>query len=224
MILVLAVFLAKAGEFEHTPEHFTSVRLLGNYKVKLVEGEKEHIRVINTDEDFSEDRVIFEVKKEVLTVRIKGDTYMERDYLEIIITYTDLEAITAKTGCRVEVGSTLKGEKIELSSESGGKIKAQVDCDRLYADINAGGSIRIAGKCNSAEYKIGAGGTIAAVDTEVTKLKTTVTAGGEIICSVKDELVVKITSGGSVSYMGNPEAFEQNITLGGKVVKMKQPE
>ena len=222
-LLVITSFGVKAGNFDVEIDHFTGVLAMGNFKVTLKKGDVDKVEVINNDEDIIDEKIVCEVEKDVLKLRLKGDTYKERD-IEIIVTYTDLSQITSKLGCRLTVEGEMGVDEIEFNSESGGKIKATVASKKVKASISAGGSIRLSGEVDEVEYKISAGGTIGAVSLKANEVKAQVTAGGEIICSVKSVLAIKITSGGNVAYIGDPEGYEQNITLGGKITKMKNPE
>lgn len=224
MLLMAVGFNANASDFEIEVGEFSEIKAMGKYKVTLKQGDANKVEVFNGDEeDLADDRIVAEVDDDELVLRLKGDTYGERD-LEIVVTYVNINKLTSKLGCHVVVESPLKGEEVKLISESGGKIKAEIRSDKVIAEISAGGSIHLDGETGEAEYKISMGGTIGAVSLAAVSVKATVTAGGEIICSVEEDLSVKITSGGNVSYMGEPEGFEQNITLGGKITKLKNQE
>ncbi|MDA7803845.1 DUF2807 domain-containing protein [Crocinitomix sp.] len=226
-ILVTFLFLinytAKAGDFEVEVSIFHSIEILGNFKVTAQKGEVEKVEIKNLEDDLADEKIICKVKNQVLTVRIKGDLYTEKN-IEILITYTNIHYILAKYGCRLEVKGQMEADELEFQTESGGKIKADIKVDKVKATIGTGGSIRLLGTANEATYKISAGGTIGAISLMANKVTAKITAGGEVICSVKNDLSINITSGGTVSYMGEPKAFEQKITLGGTITKMASPE
>jgi len=223
VVLFLVGPMAMAGNFEVEVEPFNHVRILGNYRVVLQKGDSVKVEVNNNDEDVDDDKIICEVDDDQeLTIRIKADTYKERE-IEIIITYTDLEVIQGKFGCRIEMKNPIEQDEIRIAMESGSKIRATVDLKKLNAEISAGGSIHVDGKVLNAAYKVSAGGTIGAASLIATSVAATVRAGGEVICYAEEDLAIKITSGGNVSYLGEPEGFEQNITLGGKITKLKNP-
>lgn len=216
-------FSANAGDFSPSVSPFNQIRVIGNYKVFVTQGETQKIEVKNNAPQIIDEKIICEVKDSILTVRIKGDTYKERA-IEVYITYTSLSSITSKNGCILEVMNNMNQDMINFDSESGGKIKAKVECKKVTASINTGGSIHLEGIADEAEYKVSAGGTIGVVSLIAQKVIAQITAGGEIILTVEDELSIKIISGGNVSYIGNPEAYEESITLGGKISKLKSPQ
>ncbi len=223
LVILGSVVNVNAGDFTPNVAFFNQIRILGNYKVFIEKGTEQKIEIKNNAPEIIDEKIICEVKDSVLTVRIKGDTYKERA-IEVYITYTDLQQLTAKSGCIVEVKNVMEQDSMSFFSESGGKIKAHVNSQFVLASISAGGSIHLEGSAKEAEYRVNAGGTIGVVSLIAKKVFAQITAGGEIICRVEDDLSIKITSGGNVSYMGTPEAYEQNITLGGKISKMKSVE
>ena len=220
-LLMSLTFGAKAGDFELDLEHFTSVKTGGSFKLTLQKGEVEKAQVRNNDEDVDDEEVLIEVVRDELRVKLKNDTYKERK-IEIVITYIDLDLVTAKKGCQLVMSGVIDKDTIQFEAESGGKIKAELNTKKVSASISAGGSIHLSGTTAEAEYNVTAGGTIATISLAAAKVAATVKAGGEIICTVEDELNIKITSGGNVSYYGEPKGYEEKITLGGKITKMNK--
>lgn len=221
-ILLTGVGLMAQDSFElPVEEAFNRVTLLGNYEVILKKGEAGKVEVFNSDDDLDDDRILAEVKEKELKVRIKMDTYSERD-LKIVITYVDLIDVTAKFGCVVRIPDTLERKQMELNVESGGKIDATVNVNRLEASIATGGSIHVDGNAEVAAYNVKAGGTIGAANLNATKVEADISMGGEIICLADEVLRVKILSGGEVSYIGDPETFEQKVTFGGTITRIKK--
>lgn len=220
LLLSLVSTSGSAGDFIAKVDYFDEIRVLGNYKVFVQKGDEQKVEIKNNAPEVIDEKIICEVKDSTLTVRIKGDTYKERA-IEVYITYTTLNWLTAKNGCIAEVMNTMDQSTMNFSVEAGGKIKAKVTCNQLKAEITTGGSIHLEGLVDDATYKVSAGGTIGVVSLDARKVYAQVTAGGEIILRVKEDLSIKITTGGNVSYVGTPEAYEQSITLGGKISKLK---
>ena len=210
-----------AGHFDVKVDHFTTVNALGNFTVTLIKSDVEKVSVLNDDEELKDEKILVEVDGSELKIKIKNDAYKERE-LEVIVYYKSLTEIHSKRGIRLTVKETLEADQITLNSYSGGKIKAKVMCETLKCSISKGGSIRVEGQSSIAEYKISAGGTIASVNNKADKILAKVSMGGEVICSANGKLDVEISSGGTVSYKGDPTEYSEKITLGGKVEKLKK--
>lgn len=219
LISFFFTFSAKAGEFEISLENFRLVKVVGKFKVNLVQSTEDKIKITNHS-DLSDNRIITEINGNELLVKIKRDVYKGRN-IEVTIFYKHIIGVTASKGAIIESSDTLGGDFVRLDAEFGGKIKIPIACETLDATITTGGSIHISGKCDLALYEVSAGGTIGAISVEATKVEAKIRAGGEIICKVIDELKIKIVSGGTVSYMGDPKGLEQDVTLGGNIAKLK---
>ncbi|WP_066755952.1 head GIN domain-containing protein [Crocinitomix algicola] len=219
-VLTLCVYTLKAGDFTVEVDDFYAVEIQGNFKAKLVKSDKLMVEVFNGEEDLDDSKIVCEVKNKTLKIRIKGDLYSEKD-IKVVVHYNELERVEARAGCQIEVMEAIETHRLTLNVEAGGKLKAKFIGEELNASVSAGGSIRVGGNVKNANYKVSAGGTIAAVSVDVPDVNAKVTAGGEIICKATESLKVNITSGGTVSYLGEPEAFEQKVTLGGTISKLK---
>ena len=219
IILLFASMSTKAGEFEVKLDDFTELKARGNFKVTLKKGDENVARVINNDPDVDDEKFEFEVEGSVLELKIKGDIAQERD-AEVIITYKTLHSIESYRACWLIVENVLEGDAINLHVDTGGKIKAAVNTKNLTCKIFSGGSIRVKGKADFAEYNISAGGTIGAIDVDCPNTLAKVKAGGEVICTANDKLEIKITTGGKVSYKGDPKEMKEKV-FGGTVEKLK---
>ncbi|WP_027419256.1 head GIN domain-containing protein [Crocinitomix catalasitica] len=220
LLTLCITFGATAGSFEREVSAFNSVLISGNYKVKLVASDKEYVKINNKEDDLADEKIVTEVEGSELIIKIKGDNYKSRN-LEITVYYNQLWSVTVKRGAEVFAKGVLTGDIISATCESGGRLDMKVECTSLKVNINAGGSIGIDGQTTSADYRIAAGGTIGAIDVNADNVLAEVKAGGEIICSVNKKLNVKIITGGSVNYRGNPEEIVEDIKLGGKITKLK---
>lgn len=201
-------------------EKFTGITAIGNCKVTVKQGAELKAVVVNTDEAYDDDKIEIEVDGGELNIHLKGTNIKEKQ-IEIIVYSEKLVSATAKQGCWMVIEPVFKGEVIELRSTMGGKIKAEVDCERLKASVNNGGSVKITGKAEIAEMDISKGGTIGASFLEAEKVTCKIQAGGEIICNATKSLDMKITAGGNISYKGNPKDVNQKISMGGEIKKLE---
>jgi hypothetical protein len=213
--------VASASHYDVKVDHFTTVNAIGNFAVTLIKSDVDKVSVLNDDEELDDAKIIVEVDGSELKIKIKNDAYRERE-LEVMVYYTSVTEVHSKRGIRLTVKETLVGDQITLNSYSGGKIKATVKCETLKCAISKGGSIKVDGVAAIAEYKISAGGAIAAIHMDVPKILAKVSMGGEVICSANGKLDIEISSGGNVSYQGEPTEYSEKITLSGKVEKLKK--
>lgn len=218
-VFLVAGFNAAASEFELEISSFKEVEIIGNFKVNLIPGNSNKIKVINRS-DYEDDRVLANVAGNTLELKLYRDSYAERD-IEITIYYSELRRILVKRGCKVRVDGVLSAEHLELTVESGSEITANVNCDDLDAHIQAGGYLHLQGKCKVANYSVNAGGSIKAINLHTTESVATVKAGGRIYCHATEKLTAEVTAGGSIDYAGDPKQLDKTVSLGGSVRKVE---
>lgn len=201
-------------------ESFSKVSFTGDFKVHLKEGNKEEVQILNRDEELKDENIIVTVKDGLLKVYVKADLYLDEYDLDIYVTYKNITDIKAKMDCHIEVESTLGGDFVKLSGETSGKIKANIKATEIEVIAGSGCSIDIEGSADRAVLKSNLGGTVAAVDLKVKDVEASVKAGGDVICYATEKLAIDIASGGTVTYKGSPDEYEESIFLGGKIKKM----
>lgn len=209
---------AKASEFEIEIDDFKEVEIIGNFRVNLVPGNSNKIKVVNNS-DYEDDRVMAEVTGNKLELQLHRDSYAERD-IEFTVYYKELRKVLVRRGCKAHIDGELSREHLELKVESGSEITARVNCEDLEAHIKAGGYLNLSGKCDVADYRVNAGGAIKALNLKTKEAVAEVKAGGRIFCHASEKLKIEITAGGSVDYSGDPDQLDKTVSLGGTVRKV----
>jgi len=218
-LLISLLTNVNAGEYELKVDPFTTVVASGNFAVTMIESTEEKVYVVNKDLEVTDDRILVTVTGGTLDLRIKNDAVKDRE-IEIIVYYKKVYQIDSKKDCKVTVNNVLKGDLFTFVCSTGGKIKADVELSTLKVDISNGGTVNLGGTATTAEYVISGGGTIAAINVKTETTSAKITMVGDINCNVSNKLSVKITSGGTVTYRGNPASYDEKI-MGGNVVKLK---
>ncbi|MBI3136800.1 MAG: DUF2807 domain-containing protein [Bacteroidetes bacterium] len=210
-----------AGEIEKTVDPFTTVVVTGNYRISMVESTEEKVTVSNDDVNITDDKILITVEGGTLDIKIKGDTYKERD-MDVTIYYKKVSHIEAKRGARVTLANTLKGDVIVFNCSMGGQVKGNIEAGTAKLKIANDGLINVTGTATLAEMEVSTGGTLAAGQLITESASAKVTAGGSITVNATKKLVATVTTGGTISYKGNPAEFEQSIKLGGEIIKLKE--
>ena len=76
------------------------------------------------------------------------------------------------------------------------------------------------GKATSLKASASSGSEINAQELTVLKCKASASSGADIIVNVKEKLATNASSGGSISYYGNPTAVSNDKSRSGSVRKM----
>ena len=109
---------------------------------------------------------------------------------------------------------------ITFNCATGGQVKATIEAGTAKLKISQDGLINVSGTATMAEMEVSTGGTLHAglLVTETTSAK--VTAGGSITVNATVKVSASVTSGGTISYKGNPATVEESIKLGGTITKL----
>lgn len=219
---VLALFLGslmtnvQAGEIDKAVDPFSTVVITGNFVITMIESTEEKVHVVNNDENITDDKILITTDGSTLDIKIKGDTYKQRD-IEMTIYYKKVNQIDAKRGARVTVSNPLKGDVITFTCSMGGQVRAEIEAGTAKLKISNDGLIDVKGTATMAEMEVSTGGTLNAGSLVTESASAKVTAGGSIKVNASKKLSVSVTSGGNITYKGNPETYEETIKLGGTI-------
>ena len=221
--LVLLSLLSIGQETKNKSlSEFTEIAIVGRYTAEIVQGDEHNVTYTLDDEEVENEKLEFSFKNDRLTIKYSGGALNDID-LNLKITVPQLTYIEAKHGVQIRVSDDFQfmKEGIAFQSYSGGKILATSNkASWLKASVNQGGSIRIKGETILADFSIKTGGTIGAANLKANKVNAEVTMGGEIICKPIELLDAKVTSGGTISYIGEPKKIKEKTRLGGTIEKI----
>ena len=220
LILLVSTTLLFAGNKTIKVSDFNSIVAIGNYKVTLIKSDKNSVEFINKDDKVTDEKINVIVEGAQLTLKIKNDTYVQRD-IEFKVYYKEIIEITSKKGALINGKDVFTGTKVELLVNMGGRIDIMLDCQNIEATVKNGGTVKISGKTNNAEYFISKGGSIVAFDLYASVVRSEVLFGGEITLYAKKTLDALVKSGGTIKFKGNPSEVSQDVKLGGNIINLK---
>lgn len=214
-----SVFSQEATAFELS--NFEQLVIIGNFPVEIVQSDRKEAVVDKVDDKSNLDNLSFSYSQKTLTIKYSG-SFVEEIGIELTLYHPGLISfVEARRGAQVKVRNA--GEFTSTASykaDSGGKLVVDgVYAPLVKAEVTKGGSISINGKTPIFEPTIKTGGTIAAVRLKSQEVNASITFGGEIICAPIELLKANVTSGGTISYTGNPKLTER-IKLGGTIEKI----
>lgn len=221
VLLLTGFSTAFADTIAKKVDPFTAIDVTGNYLVTMIQSEEEKVVIVNNDIEVVSEKIIVENNGATLTIKIKGDNFKKKD-MHVTVYYKNVYTIDASRGSEVTLQSTLKGEVITFNCSTGGQVKGAIDATTAKLKISSDGLMVLSGNAKILEMDISAGGIIQGIDIVAESTAATIKAGGTIKCTAGKKLSVKITTGGTVIYYGEPEVFEESVTLGGTITKMKK--
>lgn len=201
--------------------NFDKLNVTGKFPVYIIPSNENRAEVKTYNKEVSIDNLSFSYSGTTLNIKYKGSFVKEID-LELTLYYDgQIPTVEARRGAEIHLENVGEiNRTVSYTADSGSKILAQkIQTQLLKAKVSKGGSIQLEGTAEIFEPSISAGGLIASIRLLTNEVNATVKLGGEIICAPQKILNAKITSGGTISYTGDP-VVNQTIKLGGKVEKL----
>ncbi len=158
-----------------------------------------------------------EIKDNTLKIKLRPQINKDLSVL-VIITYKQIKELSATKGASIQTKTVMLTDKLSFSTNTGGDIKAEVECKEIKISAGGGSKITLYGWTQRLEAK---GNTKAHIDTkklQSEKIIAKATGGAEIWGSPKDYLEAICTTGGTIYYISKPESINKRISSGGALI------
>jgi len=157
-----------------------------------------------------------EVEGDVLTVTINENIRWAKEK-KVMITVEKLTRLDGSSGANAYSQTQIMSENLELEASSGANLKMDVNAKYLKADCSSGANIYLSGLAKGAELGASSGANLKAGDLKADNCKMRASSGGNVTATVVERLEAKATSGGNISYYGEPASTDVDTSSGGNV-------
>ncbi len=188
--------------------NFNAVKTSGSVSVKLEKADSPGLKYKMLKGDESD--LITTVSDGVLSIKIKGKGLFSRGYAKakLVVYFTELESIKSSAGSSVTSEDVIIADNLELSASSGASVRVIVEASELTASSSSGATLSIEGSTDKVKMGASSGASVSAGDLIANKVKASASSGASVSCHANKKIVAKSSSGGSVTYSGNPEDKE----------------
>lgn len=213
LFLSVSVFAQKVT---HELDHFSEVRVSNGIKLILKEAKFNRAEVTGE----SRGEVQFKQERGILKVKLGIDHIWDDDDDTMVTLYfTDLEKITARQSAEISVEDQIKQRRLDLQSQEGSVIIADIKVEKLNSDVYTGGKIELSGKALTQKVTVKAGGQYYAKDVKSETIDINISAGGVADITAEKLVDAKVRAGGTVNVYGDPEVIEKDTMLGGTITR-----
>ncbi|MGB0186284.1 MAG: head GIN domain-containing protein [Flavobacteriaceae bacterium] len=157
-------------------------------------------------------------KNNTLKIRMKLDKMFNGEDTNVKLYYTSVDMIDANEGAIITAKDPIKQYELELKTQEGGQISAQVNTKLLIVKSVTGGAVKTVGSTKKQQLNIRTGGQYNGSKTEAQHTSLFIKAGGVAKVNTVKVLDVKIFSGGDVFIYGTPKQLKQNKLFGGRII------
>lgn len=190
------------------------VSVSGNIEAIISQGDQASVKV-EADSNLQE-HIKVEAKGDKLEVFTDvniGDAAAKR----VIITLPNIKKIEAEAASQVSTKDAVRGDKIAVSAGSGAHLMASLSTPHAKCEASSGGSLELAGGIQNLDADASSGASIDATKVKAVNAKCDVSSGGSIAINEVTALKADASSGGHITYKGNPAKLEKNASSGGSV-------
>ena len=199
-------------------EPFTKIAAFGSLDVVISKGDSNLIKLESESVNLS--NVNVENVKNVLRISVTDKLFNKSRNIKVFISYKVLNGLKASGGAYISNKQVVKTDSVEFSAGTGSTIDLKIEANSINADIGEGSTISLEGTCKNQNVEAGTGGLYNSYDLKCANTVAKVNTGGIIKVAAYESLDAAASTGGSISYRGNPKAKKERTSLGGSVEQL----
>ncbi len=215
MLFVLATQL-NYGQTTIKLADFDELKVFDQLNVTLVPSDENKIEINGTNQS----NVETVNKNGLLKVRIYLTKILEDNKdLKVTLYFKKIESIDANEGSNVSCNAVFKQISMDLSTQEGAHIEAELDVDKATIKAYSGGIISLMGKAVTQKVSINSGGILKAKDLVTSQTTINISAGGNAEINATTLVDAKVNAGGSIYIYGKPKQIKQQALAGGTITE-----
>mgnify|MGYP001125293173 CR=1 FL=1 len=220
IIFILAFTLSFAGKAQEAVEktigEFTTVKVYDLIHLKMIKSDENKIVVTGKNR---EDIEVLN-KNGKLKIRMNFSESFNGNSTVVELYYTSVDVIDANEGSKVVVSNLIEQYEIDLKTQEGAEITAELKT--TYANFRAvsGGIINVTGNSKNQDISIYTGGVFNGEEFITEQTEVSINAAGEAYVNATENVEVSIKAGGDVFIYGNPKHVDESRVLGGRIKRM----
>jgi hypothetical protein len=138
--------------------------------------------------------------------------------INIFVSTKNIDELTLSGNGKILAPSTITADAIKFFVKGNGEIKIdELHAEYIYTQIDGNGTITLAGDAISHTIESIGSGEVHAYKLKAINTKLTVTGTGNCEVNTENQLDVRISGNGNVSYKGKPEMVSKDISANGKL-------
>ena len=214
--IALSFSLSAQDTIEKSVGEFSTLKVYDLINVKMIKSDEN--RAVIVGDNRKEVQIINKNGK--LKVRMNLEESYDGNNTVVKLYYTSVEVIDANEGAKITVEDPIEQFEIDLKTQEGGEITAQLKT--TYANMRAvtGGIINVSGSSKNQDISIYTGGVFNGEDFKTQQTEVSINAAGEAYLNASEYVDVRIKAGGDVYIYGNPKKVDESKVLGGRIKRM----
>jgi hypothetical protein len=188
---------------------FHALKVSGGLDVELAQGNSQKLQV-EADEDIIS-FIRTEVTDGVLNIYREKDRHnWNSNTVKIHLTFQNLDAITAESGCDIESIGKINVPNIKLDLSGGCDLKLDCKADKIVCDLSGGCEAVLKGEAVNSTINASGGCEVKASELKLKNCTIDANGASEVIVNVTGELDITANGASEVTYSGNPVKVSKN--------------
>ena len=180
---------------------FTRLVVTDNMTIQLARAEKESVSLKVEGIDPSEIQTV--VENNTLKIQQVGSTFSKKKVL-ITLNFRQIKEMEILNGAEVITGSLFKADSLDVTLKSGGMLYLDADIEYLKSYVIEGSLLSAEGYATRHDITVATYATVSTFDLESEIINVKASSGGKAKINVESELNAQASSGGIVTYKGDP--------------------
>jgi hypothetical protein len=220
-LLLAAACIQATGADRQTRQitGFHGVSVTSGIDLYLTQKNVEEVTVEAESEDIN--KIITEVEGGVLKIYVKEKSWFNMNWKskprKIYVSFKTLDKIDASAGSDVVSEGRLKLSELKVDASSGSDVRLELEATQLNVGSSSGSDISLKGNTNNLQVDASSGSDIDASELQSKNCNASVSSGSDIKVNVTEKLDASASSGGDITYTGNPKTKDINESSGGDV-------
>ncbi len=216
ILMSLSSITTAQSSIEKNLGDFTIVKVYDLINVIMIQSDENKMIISGKNKN----DVRFINKNGKLKIKMNLEESYDGDNTEITLYYKAVDLIDANEGANVTIRGVIDQYEIELKTQEGAKITAELNTS--YANFRAvtGGVINVIGSTKNQDISIYTGGVVNGEDFITEQTEVSINIAGEAYINATEKAKVKIKAGGDVYIYGNPKKIDKQRVFGGRIKRM----
>lgn len=198
---------------------FHGVSVTSGIDLYLTQKNAEEVTVEAESEDIN--KIITEVEGGILKIYIKEKSWFNMNWnskpRKVYVSFKTLDKIDASAGSDVVSENRFKLDELKIDASSGSDVKLDLEANQVNVGSSSGSDVSLKGSANNLHVDASSGSDIDASELQAKDCNASVSSGSDIKVNVTENLDANASSGGDISYSGNPKTKDINESSGGDV-------
>ena len=199
-------------------DSFNALSVFGSVDVELFSGNSDSIK-LESDQLILDD-VTVKNEGQTLRISLKENIFDKHRSVKVKISKSSFKAIKLTAGAEISSAQIITGDTLSLASRNGANITLKIEANRIISDIGEGSTVSIEGKCNSLRVDASSGGLYNGYEMKSEDAVVKSNAGAIVKVYATNDLDAYASTGGQVSYRGEPKKLSERTVFGGKIEKV----